>query len=273
MIDIKNIRIMFGTGASSAKSYEELYPLIDTALQSGIRGFDAAPSYGTEKVLSKALLVLLDQHGLNREDIFIQTKIDPIQMQNGNIKEYFLNLLQTMNLSYIDSLLIHWPVVEYFNETWKEIRELKDKGLVRYIGICNLRMRQLKQLNGLPVMPDIVQIERHPLRTCNEEVAFCKENGIVLQAYSPLCKFAPPIRDSESLRKMAEARGMSAGQLILLWHMNTGAVPIFTSKRASRITEYAFTENLQLTEEEIETVNGLNRNYKLYLESLVCPGI
>lgn len=272
IIDINEIRMMFGTGASSAKKYEELYPLIDTAIKSGVRSFDSAPSYGTEQVLSKIFTSIFEQYGLKREDIFIQTKIDPIQMQNGCIEEYFIKLLNSMGLEFIDSLLIHWPVAEYFEETWNELIKLKEKQSVRYIGICNLRMRHLNKLEKYIVKPDIIQIERHPLRTCREEMHFCQKNGIVLQAYSPLCKFVPQIRDSIILKRIAEKYGLNIGQLVLIWHLNTGDVPIFTSKKASRIMEYASIESLKLTAEEINIISSLNLDYKLYLESLICSG-
>ena len=87
----KAVNIMFGTGASSAKTYDELYPLIRMVLNGRIFAFDTAPSYQTEAVLGSCLKQCMAELSMNREDLFIQTKIDRCmangrrQQEGGNI--------------------------------------------------------------------------------------------------------------------------------------------------------------------------------------------
>lgn len=75
--------IMLGTGASSCKDYEGLREVVYTAVDCGIRSFDTAPSYQTEKILGYVLAEIERDFSIKREDFHIQTKVDPWQMQEG----------------------------------------------------------------------------------------------------------------------------------------------------------------------------------------------
>lgn len=270
----KPLNIMFGTGASSAKTYEELFPLIRTVIECGIFAFDTAPSYKTEAVLGACLNRCMAELDVNREDLFIQTKIDAWQMAEGgrSVQSHIEYVIKEMEINYLDALCIHWPVPEYMEQTWDAFIKAKESGLVRYIGICNLRMRQLEKLPIRDIMPDFIQIERHPLRTCKREVEYCHEKNIAIQAYSPLCKMHKDIAESSSIHRLADKYGKNIGQIVLKWHMDSGVVPIFTSRKTQRIQEYASMSDFSLTKNEMESIESLNQDYKMYLESLACPG-
>lgn len=270
----RHVNIMFGTGASSAKDFDELYPLIRTAIECEIFAFDSAPSYKTEEVLGLCLNKCISDFSISREDLFIQTKIDAWQMQEGcsAIESYIENVIRDMGINYLDSLAVHWPVPEYMEQTWEAFIKAKERGLVRYIGICNLRMRQLQQLPIGGMMPDFIQIERHPLRTCEKEVEYCHVRDIVMQAYSPLCKMHKDIAESPDLCNIASKYGRNIGQIVLRWQMDSGVVPIFTSRKTHRIQEYASLNDFSLKSDEIEAIDSMNNNYKMFLESFLCPG-
>lgn len=265
-------RIIFGSGLSSYKDYEGLYKVCKKALENGIRRFDTAPSYRTESVISKAVKQSANELGLCRPDYQIQTKIDPIHMYNGNIRDYFLGKLSEMGLEYIDTLLIHWPLEKYMERTWNSIVALKEEGVAKKIGICNLRLRHLVDYKDKGINPEVLQIERHPLNTFNDEVQWCVNNNVELQDYSPLCKMHPVIRNNADLQRIAEKYGKDIGQIVLRWHIDTNATPIFTSKNLDRIAQYSKIEDFKLVQEEIDAIAKMNCNHKLYLESLVCPG-
>lgn len=272
MVQRSNSKLIFGTGLSSCKDFEGLCKVCKTALSEHIVMFDTAPSYRTEAVLSKAVAKSANELGLNRDDYWIQTKIDPIQMFNGNIEDYFKEKLAEMQLEYVDSLLIHWPVLNYIERTWISMKRLQEDGYVKNIGICNLRLLQLEEFKQMGIEPETLQIERHPLNTFNDEVKYCQEHNINLQDYSPLCKMHPLISDNEKIKVIADKHECNIGQLILKWHISTGATPVFTSTKPSRIMEYAHLEKISLSKDEISQIASLNCNHKLYLESLVCPG-
>lgn len=265
--------IIFGTGASAAKDYDSLNTVVSCALEHGIRGFDTAPSYGVEGILSKIIYENLPRIGLEREDIIIQTKIDGWQMMDGHIQQFVDETLRKMNIQYIDHLLIHWPFPEYFDDTWSSFEFLKKYGKVKKIGICNVRIRHLREYENKGLKPDIIQIERNPLRTCEREVEFCNQHNIELQAYSPLCKMDKRIAESTILKKISEKYQKNIGQIVLRWHLDTGANPIFTSTKKERVIQYTELEDFSLTEKDILQISALNMNYKYYLESCLCPGI
>lgn len=264
--------LILGSGVSSFKDRAGLMNICEAAIEYDILCFDTAPSYRTEEVLSGCILEILRRKGQKRESVSIQTKIDPIQMYEGNVEEYFKSKLAKMGLDYVDALLIHWPVHNYFMKTWEAISRLRDGGLTKKIGICNLRINHLKELQGMSIVPEILQIERHPLNVFQEERDFCLQNHIELQDYSPLCKMHPILRDSVELKSLSEKYGKDIGSIILRWHIDTMAVPIFTSKKVQRIATYSMVDAFQLSADDIDIVNSLNVNHKLYLESLVCPG-
>ena len=267
-----NHQLIFGSGLSAYKDYEGLYRVCHVAMQCGITMFDTAPSYQTEALIARVVHASAQSLGISRADYAIQTKIDPIQMYNGHVVEYFKRKLQEMNLDYVDSLLIHWPVERYMLDTWEALLRLKEGGLALQIGICNLRERHLQRYHSMAIIPEILQIERHPLNTFSAEVDWCQAHGIALQDYSPLCKMHPRIRENKSLQTIADRHGKEVGQVILRWHLDTGATPIFTSKNVDRIKQYASISDFSLSPDEVATVSALNCNHKLYLESLVCPG-
>lgn len=262
--------LILGSGVSFSKTPDVAKKVILSAIESGIYKFDTAPSYHTESLLGQIFSELYKQNIVCRDDIYIQTKIDPWQMQNGNITDFVKDALKKLNSDYLDAFLIHWPIPEYMDDTWKSMEELKNKGIVKRIGICNLRIRQLKMY--LDFHPDIIQIERHPLNIFSEEVDFCHCNNIEIQAYSPLCKMDSKIKDSSVIKEIAEKYGKDQGQIVLRWHIDTGVIPIFTSTKPERVESYSSLDDFSLTKEEIHAISSLNENYKMYLESMTCPG-
>lgn len=262
--------LILGTGVSFSKEPEVAENVISAALDNGVRRFDTAPSYKTEGLLGDILSKECKRRKLLRNELYIQSKIDAWQMQDGRIDLFVEDALEKLKVDYLDALLIHWPIPEYMRGTWKKMEEARERGTIRRIGICNVRMRQIKEY--IPWKPDIIQIERHPLNTFEEEVEFCQLSGIEVQAYSPLCKMDDRIKNSKKIRAMEKKYGKDEGQVVLRWHLDTGVIPIFTTTKIRRIESYTSLDDFSLTKSEIEEISSLNENYKMYLESVACPG-
>lgn len=261
-------------GTYQNNRYDELEKVVNASMEVGLLGFDTAPSYGTEKMLGKALRKCLLRNKMKRESIFISDKIDAWQMQryNGDVTKFVESTLKSMELDYLDVLFVHWPVPEYLDNTWSCFLKLQETGLVKHIGICNVRVRHLKEMRKRNIYPECIQIERHPLRTCDEEVEFCKSAGISLLAYSPLCRMHKNLCENAILKELSLKYNKTIAQVILRWHIDTGDSPVFMSKKVSRINSNVDIFDFQLLREEIELINGLNQNYKIFLESWGCPG-
>lgn len=264
----------FIIGTFQNKSYDELYQVVDAAVKAGFTGFDTAPSYGTEVQLGKAIHEAASKHGLSRKDFYVSDKVDGWQMRegNGNIEPYVASAIAKMDIEYLDLLLIHWPMPNIFLETWKCMQQLKDKGKVKEIGICNVRVRHLKEWAVQGITPSIIQIERHPLRTCQAELDYCREHHIKVLSYSPLCRMHTDIRNNEALKQIAAKYKKNIGQIVLRWQIDTGCCPVFMSKKPSRIAENVDIMNFHLEQADIDAINLMNQNYKIFLESWGCPG-
>lgn len=271
---MKYPHIILGTFQYSSK--EELMPIIMSAYENGIIGFDTSPSYHTEKFLGKSIAELIAAKGINRQNLFIQDKIDGWQMEkaHGQISIYVEESLQKLRCDYLDVLFIHWPFPNYLIDTWMTFSRLKEQGKVKYIGISNVRKRNTQKLIEITgIKPDVVQIERHPLRICAKDVEYFHSKGIEIEAYSPVCRMDKRLVNSEILRQIACKYNKSIGQVILRWHIDTGVVPVFMTKKVNRIKENVDIFNFHLTDEEINSISSLDENYKIFVESVCCPGI
>ncbi|MBQ4344400.1 MAG: aldo/keto reductase [Muribaculaceae bacterium] len=252
-----------------------LQEIIKKSLDCGIYGFDTSPSYNTEVSLSKILNSELSCRKIKREDIWISDKIDWWQMYNTNgvISKYVEIALQKMGINYLDILHIHWPFPQYLKKTWITFKELKDSGLVKNISLSNVRVRHIKELiDSTSIKPDFIQIECHPLRTCKEELTYCKSHDIKVQAYSPVCQMRNEIKEDIGISEISKNHNKTINQIILKWHIQNGIIPIFMTSKIHRVQENCDIFNFNLTKNEMEYIDSLNQNYKIFVESICCPG-
>ena len=261
-------------GTFQNRDFELLLNNVQTGIQSGVFGFDTAPSYKTEGLLGKVIKTLITKEVVKREDLFVSDKIDAWQMQegNGNVRIYVKDALQKMQLSYFDLLLIHWPIVDYLYPTLRSLLEMKEEGLIRNIGVCNVRLGHLKRIqSNVGILPDFIQNEIHPLNNCDEVVNWCNEKHINIMAYSPLCRMNAKILESSTLKEMSVKYNKTIGQIILRWHLERNVIPVFMTHKPKRIAENTSIKDFSLDENEIERINAMNENYKIFLESNGCP--
>lgn len=253
-------------GSFQTPSYNVLKGIVKCGFDCDLAAFDTAPSYGTEQNLGKALKEIS-----NGRTFFCSNKIDAIQMYHGNIIEHVLGRLKQMNLDYFDVLLIHWPLPQYMDRTWKQMLELKEAGIVHSIGICNVRVRHLKEYREKCIIPDYIQIERHPLNICNDELEYCHDHNIKVMAYSPLGRMLPSIKNSNILKDLSVKYHKNIGQIILRWHIDSGVIPVFGTRKIKRLKTNIDIYDFSLQKDEIEAINSMNQNIKIFLESWGCP--
>ena len=91
-------------------------------------------------------------------------------------------------------------------------------------------------------------------------------------SYSPLCQMDERLRTNKKLKQISEKYGKNIGQVILRWHIDTGCIPVFMSRKPDRVKENLDIFDFSLTKEEIKIISSLNENYKLFLESWGCLG-
>ncbi|WP_418223332.1 aldo/keto reductase family protein [Clostridium isatidis] len=263
-------------GSFQVKTSKIMQDMVSAAISSNCFGFDTSPSYGTENMLGKAIHEVCLNLGVKRNEIFISDKIDGWQMfkEKGEVEKYVNKSLKNLGIDYLDLLLIHWPFENYLLNTWKCLERMYKSGKVKSIGLCNVNIRILDSLikTGIEILPHVIQNEISPLRVCEEEVSYFQNMGIVVQAYSPLCRMIEPVKESMELRELAKKYKKSIPQVILRWHIDRGIIPIFTSTKFERIKSNVDIFDFNLSDEDIKIINGLNQDYKIFPESYGCPG-
>ncbi|MFD1124989.1 aldo/keto reductase [Lentilactobacillus raoultii] len=250
-----------GLGVYKMTDEAQLIQSVKSAYDDGYRLFDTAQMYGNEAAVGKAIKEL----NVNRDDVFITTKIAEENQGYDQVMASFETSLKKLQLDYVDLLLVHWPIHTHFFETWRAFEKLKEQGLVKSIGTSNYGMLHLQYLaTKANEMPVVNQLEVHPYLAQPAMIDFNRENQIVTQAWAPLGRgkaFDDPV-----LVKLAKAHGKSAAQVILRWHLQRGDAFIPKSVHPQRIKQNADIYDFELSADEMKQVDDLNRNTRLSQE-------
>ncbi|CAG9130487.1 unnamed protein product [Plutella xylostella] len=265
-----------GMGTYRIRNESVLMQAVDDALRTGYRMFDTAAVYGNEQYLKKAFNQLLPKYGLEREDIFITTKMAPSDHGGNEITEKaFLKSLDNLGLEYIDLYLIHFPGTaripttdprnkELRGNTWAKLVEIYDSGKVKAIGVSNYTVRHLKELaaNSHGLMPAVNQVEWHPYYFQPELLKYCNDNDILLQAY---CSLGGTSAQNASLLEdpvvvnIAKKLNVTRPQLLLAWAIQQGVAVIPKSTNPEHIKQNIELEFV-IPKSDLEALNGLGRN-------------
>ena len=241
----------FGTyKAADGKSAD----IIKKAIESGYRYFDTASFYGTETYLAEAIR----QSGLPREDFFIASKLWKTEMGYENAKAAFRRTLDNLDTDYLDLYLIHWPLPEpgYENwkeldrETWRALEELYAEGKIRAIGLSNFLPHHAENiLAECTVRPAVDQIEYHPGYSQEAAVQYCKENGILVQAWSPIGRSR--ILKDPLVCELAAKYRVSPAQICLKFAVQRGIVPLPKSSSPERMKQNMDLFSFEMDQEDI----------------------
>ena len=175
--------IGFGTSLITG---DECIETIKKAIEVGYRHIDTAHAYENEAEIGQAI----KQSNIDRKNLFITSKVWKDSMGYENTLKSCEETLKNLKLEYLDLFLIHWPKNNDDNlniETWKALEKLYNDGNVRAIGVSNFLYNHLKVImDNCNVIPAVNQIEFHPGLMRQETINFCKNQGIVIEAWAPL---------------------------------------------------------------------------------------
>ncbi len=171
----------------------------------------------------------------------------------------FERSLERLNQEYLDLYLIHWPVKEHFQDTWKAMERLYEEGVIKSIGVSNFHVHHLQKLfTKANVKPVINQIEYHPHLTQQEVKTFCDKEDIQMEAWSPLKRGR--LFEDPTITQIAERHGKSPAQVILRWDVQNHVITIPKSVTPSRIRDNADIFDFNLSEDEMDQINRMNQN-------------
>lgn len=226
------------------------------ALEVGYRHIDTASLYGNEKGVGQAIADAIAAGIVNREDIFVTTKVWNDAQEPAATRESVRASLERLGLDYLDLVLVHWPVEAQgtFAQCFDTLLELKGEGLIRSVGVANFYPEVLDQLSQVPV---VNQIELHPQFPQAEQVSDDRRRGIVTQAWSPLGRAT--YLDNSPIAEIAERLEKTPAQVAIRWHLQRGIVVIPKSATPSRIRENFQVTDFELSEADMSLIASMER--------------
>ncbi|GEN82387.1 glyoxal reductase [Sporosarcina luteola] len=252
----------FGLGVFKVDEGPELVKAVKTAITHGYRSIDTAAIYANEEGVGKGIQEGLKAAGISREELFVTSKVWNTDLGYESTIAAYERSIQKLGLDYLDLYLIHWPVEGEYKEAWRTLETLYKEGKVKAIGVSNFQIHHLEDLfKDAEVKPMVNQVERHPRLTQKELQAFCQKNDIQLEAWSPLMQ--GELLSNEVIKEIADKHNKSVAQTILRWDLQQGVVVIPKSTKEHRIVENADIFDFELTEEEMQIIDGLNQDYRV----------
>lgn len=247
-----------GLGVYKVKEGEEVRSAVRTALEIGYRHVDTAAFYENEEGVGRAIR----ESGIPREQVFVTTKVWNTDQGYETTLKAFDASLKKLGFDYVDLYLVHWPVKGKYKETYKALEKLYKDGYVRAIGVSNFQIHHLQDvLADCEIKPMVNQVEYHPRLTQKELQAFCRENGIQLEAWSPLMR--GEILTEPTIVEIGKKYGKTPAQVVLRWDLQHGVVTIPKSVTPARIKENANLFDFSLTAEEMKQIDALNLNKRI----------
>jgi len=245
------------------------YPLVGddggravlSALEHGYRLLDSAVNYENEGIVGRALRDYLRESGVPRGGVTVQTKLPGRHHSFERAIASGEESRARLGVDRIDVLLIHWPnpITGKYKEAWRALVELRERGVVRSIGVSNFNERLLAEIiDDTGVVPAINQVELHPYFPQVSLLEKHKELGIVTQAWSPLGKRQAPYTEPPVVAA-ASRLGVTPAQVILRWHLERGTLPLPKSATPSRQAENLAAAGLDLLPGEVDAITALGR--------------
>jgi diketogulonate reductase-like aldo/keto reductase len=252
-----------GLGVFKVEDGAEVVNSVKNAIEVGYRSIDTAAIYGNEEGVGKAIA----ESTVPREELFITTKVWNANHGYEATLAAFDVSLEKLGLDYLDLFLIHWPLPSQgkFVETWKALEKLYKDGRVRAIGVSNFKIHHLEEIiANCEIIPMVNQVEFHPRFNQREVHDFCKKHGILLEAWSPLMQGG--LLEEPTLVEIAKKYNKSTAQIIIRWDIQTGVVTIPKSVKSHRIAENADVFDFELSQEDMDQINALNQDQRMFAD-------
>lgn len=233
---------------------------VANALKLGFRLLDYSSAYGDGKLIGKAI----QKSGVSRKELFITTRVSNHAQKEKKVREEFLNFLKNTGLEYVDLLQFHWPVTDLYLDTWREMEKLKDEGLVKHLGVANCHQHHLEEIFKIcKHRPEIGQFEIHPLFTQKPLIQYYNDNGIVVEAYTPVARYDDRLVRLPLLKNLEKKYGKTFIQIILRWHVQNSVIPLVRTLSKDHQKENLDIFDFELSDEDMKLIDGININSRL----------
>lgn len=237
---------------------------VRAAIESGYRHIDGAAVYANETSVGEGIRQGMASAHLERKDIFVTSKVWTSERGYEKTIRACENSLRDFGLEYFDLYLIHWPANPATSgndwdavnqESWRAMIQLYKMGKARAIGLSNFLPHHIASLMQMEVQPMVDQIENHPGYVRCDTIRYCEENGILVEAWSPLGSGA--VLKEPTLLALAEKYDRSVAQLCIRWNLQKGLLPLPKSVTPSRIAENANVFDFCISQEDMATIDAI----------------
>ncbi|OZG69421.1 aldo/keto reductase [Bifidobacterium eulemuris] len=245
-----------GLGVFQMRDHNQCERTVATALELGYRLIDTAQSYGNEAAVGNAI----SRSGIPRDELFVTTKLKVANLTYDRARTSLLESLHVMRLDYVDLLLIHHPYNDVFG-AWRAMRELRDEGFVRAIGVSNFPPDRLEDLvlHGGET-PQLMQIEMHPFNQQHPSMELMRRHNIRPEAWGPLAQGKFGIFDNPTLMGIADEHEKTVAQVVLRWLLQRGVTVIPKTVHEERLRENLDVFDFTLRDDEMLAINALDQN-------------
>ncbi|MBB6669993.1 aldo/keto reductase [Cohnella nanjingensis] len=252
----------FGLGVFKVEDGPELENAVKIAIKHGYRSIDTAAIYGNEEGVGRGIRAGLKETGISRGELFVTSKVWNADLGYEASLAAYETSLRKLDLDYLDLYLIHWPVKGKYKEAWRALETLYKEGRVKAIGVSNFQIHHIEDLmKDAEIKPMVNQVEYHPRLAQKEVHDYCKQQGIQLEAWSPLMQ--GQLLDHPVIKEIADRYQKSIAQIILRWDLQNGVVTIPKSTKEHRIVENASIFDFELNKDDMEHLNSLNQNLRV----------
>lgn len=231
--------------------------VVQVAINAGYRSIDTAAIYENEAGVGEAIRA----SGVDRNDLFITTKLWNDAHAAHDARAACRRSLDLLGIESLDLYLIHWPspLRDQYVEAWRTLVELREQGLTQSIGVSNFGIEHLERIiEATAVKPVLDQVELHPYFQQRELRAWCEDQGIAIEAWSPLGQGGELLADPV-ITTIAEELDRTPAQVVLRWHLQHGHVVIPKSQTPARIAENFDVFDFALTGEQLIRIDALDR--------------
>ncbi|QLD87392.1 aldo/keto reductase [Natronomonas halophila] len=228
---------------------------VRNALEMGYRHIDTAQAYGNEAAVGEGIA----SASVDREDIFLATKVWIDQLGHDDVLESTEKSLDRLGVDYVDLLYVHWPADAYDAEqTLSAFEELREDGRINNIGVSNFEPSHLESAQEAIDAPIFAnQVEMHPLLQQRELREYCEDADVELVAYSPLAR--GDVFDVDVLTDIADAHDASAAQVSLAWLRQKDVTAIPKATGADHIRDNFESLDITLSDAEMARIDDLDR--------------
>lgn len=245
--------IGYGTAALDDDNAPDL---VGHAISVGYRLLDTAARYDNEVGVGRGIAAST----VDRSDLLVTTKLRGAEQGRDGTRKALEASLTRLGLDYVDLYLIHWPLprIDKYVESWQTMIAMRDEGLVRSIGVSNFLPEHLDRLQReTGVLPVVNQIEMHLEWTQSEQRRYHAEHAIVTESWSPLRR-GGRVLQNPALGDIASTLAVTAGQVILRWHVQSGVVPIPYSGNRERIASNFDVFSFELSDDQMQALAELD---------------